>query len=329
MGQIDATELGHECSGTVSKVGSNVRSLKLGDRVMSTGDGLFATSVRVPEIRVCKIPYTMTFEAAASVPVAYGTAYFALKAASLTKDDTVLIHASTGALGQALIMMCQHVGARILATCGTPEKKAFLITQFGIPEEQIFYSRDTSFKDGIMRATGGGGVDVIFNSLSSDLQRVTFSLIAPFGRFIELGKRDFTVNSRLEQSRFNDNVTFVGLDFRHMTMMRPAHCQEAFSGYMDLLQQGKLKPPYPISTYGLGEVEKAFRTMQSGKHIGKLVVMSKGEEKFKVSTITEMLVVFLADSTRSCLEQPHGSLFETMRHIFSLEGWVELDERLL
>jgi NADPH:quinone reductase-like Zn-dependent oxidoreductase len=198
MGQIESGDLGCECSGVVSKVGPHVQSLAIGDRVMATADGLFSTSVRLPELAVFKIPEAMTFETAATIPVAYGTAYHSLKAARLSKEDTVLIHASTGALGQALIMMCQNVGARILATVGTLEKKAFLLNQFDIPEEQIFYSRDSSFKQGVMRATDGKGVDVIFNSLSSELQRVTWECIAPFGRFIELGKRDFTVNSRLE-----------------------------------------------------------------------------------------------------------------------------------
>jgi NADPH:quinone reductase-like Zn-dependent oxidoreductase len=134
-----------------------------------------------------------------------------------------------------------------------------------------------------MRATDGKGVDVIFNSLSSELQRVTWECIAPFGRFIELGRRDFIVNSRLEQSRFLNNVTFVGLDFRHMTMTSPLYSQEAFRGYMGLIEQGKLKAPQPITTYGMGDVEKAFRTMQSGKHIGKLVIMAKEGELAKVS----------------------------------------------
>ena len=284
MGQIESGDLGCECSGVVSKVGPHVQSLAIGDRVMATADGLFSTSVRLPELAVFKIPEVMTFETAATIPVAYGTAYHSLKAARLSKEDTVLIHASTGALGQALIMMCQNVGARILATVGTSEKKAFLINQLDIPEEQIFYSRDSSFKQGVMRATDGKGVDVIFNSLSSELQRVTWECIAPFGRFIELGKRDFTVNSRLEQAQFLNNVTFIGLDFRHMTIARPQYNREAFEGYMDLIQQGKLKTLQPISIYGLGEVEKAFRTMQSGKHIGKLVIMAKEGEHAKVNT---------------------------------------------
>lgn len=282
MGQIETTSLGYECSGIVSKIGPNVQSLKVGDRVMAAGDGAFGTFFRVPEIVTFKIPDFMSFEMAATIPVAYGTAYYSLKAARLSAEDTVLIHASTGALGQALIMMCQNVGSRIFATVGTLEKKAFLMTTFRIPEDHIFYSRDSSFKEGVMRATGGKGVDVVFNSLSSELQRVTWECIAPFGRFIELGRRDFIVNSRLEQSRFRDNVTFVGLDYRHMTIARPEYVQEGFRGYMDLIYQGKLRAPKPISVFGLGEVEKAFRTMQSGKHIGKLVVVAKEGETAQV-----------------------------------------------
>jgi NADPH:quinone reductase-like Zn-dependent oxidoreductase/ubiquinone/menaquinone biosynthesis C-methylase UbiE len=315
MGQIEATDLGYECSGVITKVGLHVQDLKIGDRVMAAGDGAFCTFFRIHELAACKIPESMTFETAATIPVAYGTAYYSLKAARLTKEDTVLIHASTGALGQALIMMCQNVGSRILATVGTLEKKAFLMTEFGIPEEQIFYSRDNSFKQGVMRATDGKGVDVVFNSLSSELQRVTWECTAPFGRFIELGRRDFIVNSRLEQARFRDNVTFVGLDYRHMTIARPQYVQEAFHGYMDLIQQGKLRAPQPISIYGLGEVEKAFRTMQSGKHIGKLVIVAKEGEHAKVRTLHDKLKRLLTDSERLCLEKLHEPFSKQTQHI--------------
>lgn len=179
-------------------------------------------------------------------------------------------------------MMCQRVGARILTTVGTLEKKAFLISEFEIPEEQIFYSRDTSFRAGIMHFTHNIGADVIFNSLSSELQRVTWECIAPFGRFIELGRRDFIVNSKLEQSRFKNNVTFVGLDFRHMKMTRPRLSKEAFDGYMGLIEMGELRAPSPVRVFGAGEVKRAFRTMQSGRHIGKLVVVPKVGDVAKV-----------------------------------------------
>lgn len=185
-------------------------------------------------------------------------------------------------------MMCQHIGARILATVGTTEKKAFLMSEFRIEEDQILYSRDTSFKAGVMRATSGTGVDVIFNSLSSELQRVTWECIAPFGRFIELGRRDFIVNSRLEQDKFKNNVSFTGLDFRHMIMARPRTSLEAYEGYMPMIEKGKLRAPSPVRAFSLGEVESAFRTMQSGRHIGKLVVVSREGDVAKVCHFRNM-----------------------------------------
>ncbi|KAL2068797.1 hypothetical protein VTL71DRAFT_15135 [Oculimacula yallundae] len=297
MGQIETTALGYECSGIVTKIGSSIQSFQIGDRVMAVGDGTFATFARFHDYSACKIPDTMSFETAASIPVAYGTAYHALKAARLTKEDTVLIHAATGALGQALIMMCQRAGARILATVGTSEKKAFLMSELGIEEEAIFYSRDTSFKAGVMRATYGVGVDVIFNSLSSELQRVTWECIAPYGRFIELGRRDFIVNSRLEQDKFKNNVTFTGLDFRHMKMTRPRWGKEAYEGYMPLIESGEVKAPSPIRVFGGGEVETAFRTMQSGKHIGKLVVVPKAGDVAKIMPREAPKTVLSANAT--------------------------------
>jgi hypothetical protein len=101
----------------------------------------------------------------------------------------------------------------------------------------------------------------------------------PFQRTDSTTQHSITLIVGLEQARFRDNLTFVGLDFRHMIMSRPRLSQEAYHCYMDLYQQGKLKAIQPISVYGFGEVEKAFRTMQNGSHIGKLVITFKGNER--------------------------------------------------
>ncbi|KAL5317560.1 hypothetical protein ACEPPN_014655 [Leptodophora sp. 'Broadleaf-Isolate-01'] len=100
MGQIETTAPGYECSGIVTKIGSRVQFFHIGDRIMAVGNGTFATFARPHEWSAYKIPDTMSFKTAASIPVAYGTAYHALRAAQLTNEDTVLIHAATGALEQ-------------------------------------------------------------------------------------------------------------------------------------------------------------------------------------------------------------------------------------
>ena len=214
MGQIPPSPLGVECSGVVSAVGEAVEGFRPGDRVIATiPDGSFCNIIRASAEQVEIVPDDIPFNVAAALPVVYYTAYWAVyKVARLNKDESVLIHAASGGLGQAIINLCQHVGAQIFATVGTLEKKHLLLYEYNIPEENIFSSRDATFAKGIMRVTAGKGVDVIMNSLSDEALRLSWSCIAPFGRFVELGKRDFTINSRLEMRHFKKNVSFTGVD---------------------------------------------------------------------------------------------------------------------
>ena len=283
LGQISEYPLGCECSGVVSAVGEAVQALRPGDRVVATvPDGCFCNVIRASAEHVELVPEDIPFDVAAALPVVYHTAYWAVfKVARLNKDESVLVHAASGGLGQAIINLCQHVGAQIFATVGTLEKKHLLMSEYNIPQENIFSSRDTTFAKGIMRATAGKGVDVIMNSLSGEALRLSWSCIAPFGRFIELGKRDFTINSRLEMRHFQKNVSFTGvdvpLDSQHGDKRR------VWAELMALYKKGSIVAPRPITVFGISELEKALRIMQSGKHLGKIVLMPQPDEMVKVA----------------------------------------------
>ena len=243
--------------------------------------GCFCNVVRASAEEVELVPEDIPFEIAASLPIVYFTAYYAVfKAARLSKDETILIHAASGALGQALINLCQLIGAKLFATVGTLEKKSLLMAQYNIPEDHIFSSRDGTFSKGLMRMTSGKGVDVIMNSLSGDALRLTWNCIAPFGRFVELGKRDFTVNSRLEMRQFEKNVTFIGLDVPLDSQQ--GEKKKTWGEIMTLYGLGLIKAPQPTTVFGIAEMEKALRTMQSGKHMGKLVIVPRPNEVVKV-----------------------------------------------
>ncbi|KAF1988946.1 hypothetical protein K402DRAFT_461387 [Aulographum hederae CBS 113979] len=283
MGQIETHALGCECSGIVAKVGSGVTDLSVGDRVITHADGSFSNFIRAKKSAggIVAMPEGMDFEAAATLPIIYCTAYHSIRVANLRAGETVLIHAASGGLGQALIMLCRHFGAEIFTTVGTQEKKQFLIDQYEIPEDRIFSSRDASFARCIIRETNGRGVDVVMNSLSGELLRVTWNCIASFGRFVELGKRDFAVNSRLEMAPFARNVSYLAVDLVTLLEEKPEYGQEVWSEVMSLIRNGSVKAPQPISIYEMANLEKALRTMQSGKHMGKLVLVP-GDEKTKV-----------------------------------------------
>jgi NADPH:quinone reductase-like Zn-dependent oxidoreductase len=281
-GQIDPYPLGCECSGVVIAVGKDVKALSLGDHVIANVlGGCFCNVVRVPAVGVERIPKDLPFEIGASLPIVYFTAYYAvMKVARVTKGETVLIHAASGGLGQAIINLCQLVGAEIFATVGTLEKKDLLMKQFNIDEDHVFSSRDDTFAKGVMRRTVGKGVNVIMNSVSGDALRLTWNCIAPFGRFVELGKRDFTVNSRLEMKHFEKNVSFTGLDVPLHTHFDEK--RRIWGEVMSMYQKGEIRAPHPITVFGISETEKALRIMQSGKHTGKLVLVPRPDEVVKV-----------------------------------------------
>ena len=313
LGQISAYPLGCECCGVVSAIGRSVHNLHPGDRVIATvKDGCFCNTIRAPAEEVDLVPDNIPYQVAAALPIVYFTAYLAVfRIARLCKGETVLIHAGSGGLRQAIINLCQLVGATIFATVGTVAKKRLLIDEYKIPEENIFSSRDNTFVQGVMKMTQGRGVDVIMNTLSGGALRLTWNCIAPFGRFVELGKRDFTINTRLEMRNFEKNVSFTGLDLPFDSLR--GERRKIWGEIMDFYGKGLIRAPLPITVFGISEMEKALRIMQSGKHMGKLVLMPRHDEKVKVTPPSKGTKIprgyYRKERERSvdkCIEQKEG-----------------------
>ncbi|KAK3172947.1 Type I Iterative PKS [Lepraria neglecta] len=284
MGQVASPYLGVECSGTVSRIGSKVTSLKVGDRVCATSQGAYSTYARCPATSAAIIPEDMSFETAASIPVVYSTAYYGIiEIARMEPGEKILIHAASGGVGQAAIQLAQMIGGEIYATVGSTEKKQLLIHTYGIPENHIFFSRDTAFGPAVREATGGGGVDVVINSLAGDLLRETWECLAPFGRFVEIGKRDITSNTRLEMAKFEHNCSFSSVDLTLVAAERPKIMGRVLTAVMGLFARTTVKPIGPITTVGISEVETVLRKLQSGATSGKVVVNHLVNEQVKVT----------------------------------------------
>ncbi len=189
LGRLDDGALGVDCAGIVTRVGTSCKTgLRPGDRVCALSFGCMRTICRAQETTVYKIPDGLTFEAVTSLLLPGVTAYHCLiNVARLRPGEKVLIHSAAGSTGQMAVSISRMLGAQIFATVGYDDKKEFLVTKFGIDPENIFYSRDTSFAEGIMRVTEGYGVDVVVNSLSGDGLQASFECMAPHGRFVEIG----------------------------------------------------------------------------------------------------------------------------------------------
>ena len=284
LGQLPGNFLGQECSGVVTQVGSAVAEFQIGDRVCAIVPGSIANLGRCKASCAIGIHNTMSFVVAASIPLIYCTAQYCLAhVARLKAGETILIHAAAGGVGQAAIMLAKAFGANILATVGSPEKKDFLVQTFGIAPDCIFYSRDTSFAREVRRKTDGKGVDVALNSLSGEQLKATWRCMAPFGRFIEIGKRDIVSNMNLEMGSFEKTVSFSAVDLGDLIQLQPRALHDVFQEVMDLFEVGSVRSVSPVREFAISDIETAFRTLQSGKLTGKIVIVPHAEDCVKVS----------------------------------------------
>ncbi|KAH8650550.1 putative polyketide synthase [Tricladium varicosporioides] len=282
MGQLSSKYIGVECAGIISAIGKKVTDLKVGDRVCAMSEGAYSTYTRCLSTSVQNIPDSMSFENASTIPVIFCTAYYSLfDLGRLTKSETVLIHAAAGGVGQAAIVLAQNAEAEIFATVSSVAKKEFLMNHYNIPEDHIFYSRNTSFAKAIKRATNGEGVDVVLNSLAGDQLRETWNSLAHFGRFIEIGKKDIVNNSRLEMAGFEHNAMFASVDLTIVAAERPKIMKRLLSNVFALIEKGLVRPISPITIFPMSEIESAFRKLQSGGIIGKIVIVPKLDDKVK------------------------------------------------
>ncbi|KAF2470531.1 polyketide synthase PksD [Lindgomyces ingoldianus] len=275
LGRLEEDDFGIDCAGIVTRVGSEVQSIKVGDRVCAQEFNCMKTYARSREWSTQKISDSVSFEEACAVIMPGMTAIQSLiEVARLQKGEKVLIHSASGGTGQVALQIAQMIGAEVFATVGYDSKKQLLMDKFNVPEDHIFYSRDTSFAQGILRITNGYGVDVVLNSLVGESLRASWDCIAPYGRMIEIGKAEINANASLPMASFAKNTMFAGVDLyyikndlnkKHVTRM-------LLQRTMDLVRDGSVRVPVPLHIYGLDSMEDAFRYLASGKNSGRILI---------------------------------------------------------
>ncbi|MBO1079810.1 SDR family NAD(P)-dependent oxidoreductase [Roseomonas haemaphysalidis] len=264
--------LGMEMAGVVEAAPAG-SGFSPGDRVFGFAPAAFASRVRTRPEAIAPLPPGLDFAAAATVPVAFLTAVYALEdCARIQPGETVLIHGGAGAVGLAALQVALAAGARVASTAGTPAKRAFLRAAGA---ELVLDSRDPGFADAL-RACWPDGVDVVLNSLAGTAMERSLELCKPFGRFVELGKRDFFENTRVGLRPWRRNLTYFGVDVDQLPKARPALARALLARIGQRLDSGALQP-LPHAVRPAGEVEAAFRTLQASAQIGKLVLQPPAE----------------------------------------------------
>lgn len=260
--------LGMECAGVVKRAGA-ASGRQVGESVIAFGPACFATHATIPARAVAALPEGTNFDTAAAVPTIFITAQYGLvELANLRSDETVLIHGGAGGVGLAAIQIARRIGARIFATAGSPAKRR-LLTALGA--EKVFDSRSLAFADEVMEATDGEGVDVCLNSLFGEAMERSLGCLKPFGRFVELGKRDYYANAPIGLRPFRRNLTYFGVDADQLLSARPDIADRLFRDLAEGFSSGAFTPP-PAMVFEAEEIVDAFRLMQKSGHVGKIVV---------------------------------------------------------
>ena len=285
--------LGLEFAGVVSEVGSDVTEYVKGDRVLGFGSACFTDKLTVPEYAIARIPDEWSFDAAATAPIVFFTAWYAIHHLSrMEEGESILIHGAAGGVGIAAIQIARHLGLKVYATAGSPEKRDFL-KMLGV--EHIYNSRNLDFHDEVMRDTGGVGVNAVLNCLSGEAMRVSMSVLQPFGRFMELGKRDFVENTTVGLRSLKENISYFAIDVDQLFKVYPKRARELFHEVIGLFAEGEFTP-LPFTKFSDRDVVKAFKFMQQGGQIGKITV-ERTEHSATAGTEAERGV---SENSRSC-----------------------------
>ncbi|MCI0386792.1 SDR family NAD(P)-dependent oxidoreductase [Streptomyces sp. CNQ085] len=255
----DAGRMGLEGAGVVVETGPGVDRWAVGDRVMGMLDAAFGPTAVADARQLAPIPKGWTYEQAASVPIVFLTAYYALvDLAGLQPGESVLIHAAAGGVGMAAVQLARHLGAEVYATAS--EAKWPAVRELGVPADRLASSRTTEFEERFRP-----GVDVVLDSLAGEFVDASLRLLRPGGRFVEMGKTDI---------RDADEVAAAhGVSYRAFDLVEagPDRIGEMLAALLDLFEKGALRP-IPVTAFDIARAPEALGLLQQAKHVGKAVL---------------------------------------------------------
>jgi len=252
----EAGLLGGEAAGVVTEAGPET-GLVPGDRVMGMVAGGFGP-VAVTDARlVGRVPGDWSWEQAASMPLVFLTAYYALvDLASLRQGESILIHAGAGGVGMAAIQLARHLGAEVFATAS--EAKQDTLRELGVADDHIASSRDTDFERRFLEVTDGRGVDVVLNALAGEFVDASLRVLAPGGRFLEMGKTD--IREGLPGYRAFD-----------LAEAGPDRIRQMLADLVALFADEHLTA-LPVRAWDVRRAQAAYRFMSQARHVGKIVL---------------------------------------------------------
>ncbi len=262
---------GGEAAGVVSKVGSSVTSLKVGDRVAATMvNGAFAEEVVVNALAAVKLPDAVSFETAAATTLTYGTTYHALvDRAELKPNETLLVLGAAGGTGVSAIQLGKALGARVIAAAGTPEKVAFCREQGA--DEGICYATE-DLKERVKALTNGDGANVIYDAVGGPYSEPALRAIAWQGRFLVVGFAAGEIPKMPLNLLLLKGCDVLGVFWGQFAMREVEKNRANLKQVLDWVAAGKLKP-HVDGTLPFARATEAIERLERRAVKGKLLLV--------------------------------------------------------
>ena len=261
---------GGEISGVVKQVGSDVDSLKIGDRVIAFSTwGGFAEELVVDQTRTVIISDKMDYERASAFVLTYGTSYHAFKdRAHLREGETLLVLGASGGVGLAAIQLGKAMGATVIAAASNPEKLS--ACQENGADYVINYAQD-DLRQSVKEITKGRGVDVIYDPVGGSFSEKALRDMSWGGRFLVVGFAAGEIPKVPLNIPLLKGCSVVGVFWGEFTKREPDLNKQNNQELMDLFDQGKISP-HIHRVYPLEKAGEALNELLQKRVIGKVVL---------------------------------------------------------
>ncbi len=265
--------IGLECSGTVAAVGENVTGHRVGDQVCALlAGGGYATRVAVPAGQVMPLPGGVDLVTAAALPEVAATVWSnVMMVAGLRSGETFLVHGGAGGIGSFAIQLAAAVGARVITTCGSAEKLAFCA---GLGADVTIDYREQDFVEVVHEVTDRHGADVILDNMAASYLGRNVAALAVEGRLVVIGMQGGTKGELDLGALMRKRAAIVATTLRARPVQeKTTICRAVTEHVWPLVADGAIRPVVD-TTLPLAQAAEAHRRMESGAHIGKILLVT-------------------------------------------------------
>ena len=261
---------GHELSGVISRIGSDVKNFKIGDRVVATpGIGGFAEKVAVEEVRVLPLPNKMNMQQGASLTLTYGTSLHALQnCGNLKSGEYLLILGAAGGVGIAAIEIAKAMGAIVIAAASSNEKLDFCKKSGA---DYVINYEVESIKERIQEITLGKGVDVVYDAVGGKFSETALRSLGWRGRFLVVGFAAGDIPKIPLNLALLSERSIIGVFWGEWVRRNPNGHKTNMELLAKWFEEKRINPPVS-SNYPLSQAKDAIQFLASRSAVGKVVV---------------------------------------------------------